>query len=630
MSDKVTAYKVFIASPGGLEAEREAFRSTLAKYSEADSLHRGCMYQPIGWEITLPGVGRPQDLINDDVRECDFLVLVFWDKWGSPTGGSRKSKYTSGAEEEFYVAMECLDDPSMPMRQVVVLFKSVEERMLSNPGNQLKKVLKFRKKLEVDKTVLFSQFDEISRFEEILRSQLAQWVRDHERGGAIAKDVEPSVMPPPALLLPPEPTIEPPEFRVSEPEVNAVLERALKLEQDGQVTEAEEEFAKALAGRESSWVLYKYGGLLSRAGRFSDADRVLRRGLEATREDDPRRRALLLNELSLVADLRGEYQEGLLLDREALALEPGHPTLTMNLGIALGRVGDFKAARSLLEESLSQATKTFGEGSSQAAKAKYQLGAAAFSEGRYAEAGELMEAALETLKDYPSPPVWNKANALTVAGNLQLAMGESEQAERYYNEAAEALGEDPGDFMEIQIKRGRAELAFHRGDASVAEVGFSDALQTAESSFGPENHLVADSLVDLGRVYASQERYEEAERTFVKAWHMRSADLGSDHYKTVRAQLQLARLYAQQGQDHAALGYYERALPVLQRSLPDHPETAKAQSELDALKKLIGESPAKRKVSRKRAPTAKKSTKGAGSKPRAKGTTRKTATRKKK
>jgi len=76
MPTQITSYKVFIASPGGLDRERKEFHDTLLKHNQADAIARACMFGSVGWEITLGGVGRPQEKINDELRQCDFFVLA--------------------------------------------------------------------------------------------------------------------------------------------------------------------------------------------------------------------------------------------------------------------------------------------------------------------------------------------------------------------------------------------------------------------------------------------------------------------------------------------------------------------------------------------------------------------------
>ena len=113
MPDNLKAYRIFIASPGGLQDERRAFREEIQSYNESESVSRGVLFLPVGWEDTLGGVGPPQSIINEDVRRCDYFLLLLWDRWGSPTNIDR-SGYSSGTEEEYRVALECYEDPQRP------------------------------------------------------------------------------------------------------------------------------------------------------------------------------------------------------------------------------------------------------------------------------------------------------------------------------------------------------------------------------------------------------------------------------------------------------------------------------------------------------------------------------------
>src|SRR5437660_10778803 len=102
MPSQLTAYRIFIASPGGLDAERRLFRDVVNRYNELHAIPRGVLFIPIGWDLALAGRGRPKELISSWLRRCDYFVLILWDRWGSPP--SRKGPYTSGTEEEFHLA----------------------------------------------------------------------------------------------------------------------------------------------------------------------------------------------------------------------------------------------------------------------------------------------------------------------------------------------------------------------------------------------------------------------------------------------------------------------------------------------------------------------------------------------
>src|SRR5690349_21035102 len=102
MPKQLTQYRVFIGSPSRLDEERRCFYNKLTRYTELHAEHRSVSFRPIRWEDTVGGVGRPQELINDDLKRCDYAVFILHDRWGSPTGGS----YTTGIEEEWDLAEE--------------------------------------------------------------------------------------------------------------------------------------------------------------------------------------------------------------------------------------------------------------------------------------------------------------------------------------------------------------------------------------------------------------------------------------------------------------------------------------------------------------------------------------------
>ena len=174
MPKLLTQYRVFIGSPGGLEEERACFRRKLAKFTEMHSEPYNVAFQPVGWEETIGGVGRPQELINEDLKQCDYAVFVLHDRWGSPTG----VVYTSGVEEEWAHAVELYE--ANTVRNIALFFKKVDPRQLGDPGKQLLGVLAFKKQIEEQKRYLFRQYDTLDQFAEALEAHLARWLRDHE------------------------------------------------------------------------------------------------------------------------------------------------------------------------------------------------------------------------------------------------------------------------------------------------------------------------------------------------------------------------------------------------------------------------------------------------------------------
>ena len=178
MVKTLTQYRVFIASPGGLEPERRCFRDKLDKFTVHHAECRDVVFHPVGWEEALGSAGRPQALINKDLEQCDYAVFVLHDRWGSPTG----SGHTSGTEEEWIIAEDLYK--ASKIRNIALFFKSVDPGKLRDPGLQLSKVLEFKKRIEDEKRYLFRQFETIDMFGETIEAHLARWLRDHEGQGA--------------------------------------------------------------------------------------------------------------------------------------------------------------------------------------------------------------------------------------------------------------------------------------------------------------------------------------------------------------------------------------------------------------------------------------------------------------
>lgn len=98
MSQTVTLYNVFIASPSDVAWARAQVRQTVHAWNEIHAKHSAAVLLPVGWESSsAPNMGKPaQELINEKLlSDADILVGVFWTKLGTPT-----AEYDSGTVEE--------------------------------------------------------------------------------------------------------------------------------------------------------------------------------------------------------------------------------------------------------------------------------------------------------------------------------------------------------------------------------------------------------------------------------------------------------------------------------------------------------------------------------------------------
>jgi len=153
-------YRVFISTPGDLGREQEICRAAISEINEKDAMPH---------KILLVSVGLPHDdqivgyrsAVADNIRQCAYFIQVFEDDWG-PKNLFRKM---------FYLAGECRDDSSMPMREVIAFLKE-------SPHETDPEILAFRKELEERQDVRILHFDKPDRLGEQLRAACKGWVQE--------------------------------------------------------------------------------------------------------------------------------------------------------------------------------------------------------------------------------------------------------------------------------------------------------------------------------------------------------------------------------------------------------------------------------------------------------------------
>lgn len=355
MANNLTNYKIFIASPRGLEQERECFKNTILDFNTFDANHRNVHFSPIGWEITLGGIGRPQSQINEEIKECDYFILLLHDKWGTPPNNpTSKSKFTSGTEEEFYTACDCYKSISVPMQQIVLFFKAVNERQLNDPGDELKKVLAFRAQREKEKDFLYETFDTPENFKDIFRRHLSAWVRNHETGISNKSSnfkitlTKEDFNPLPYTI----------DFNSIE-SINKILDEAEKFASDGKILEAEIRFSQVSVRSEAPKPMIRYARFLRKIGQPQRALELLKKALDkAILIDDQSNIAYAYRQTGRAQEMCGDfigaienYSNSLELYRK-ISDEKGIARSLRDLGMVLKKKGSYEEAINYLNESL--------------------------------------------------------------------------------------------------------------------------------------------------------------------------------------------------------------------------------------------------------------------------------------
>ena len=162
--------RVFLASPGDLEEEREAVQDAVDEFNRcwADAL--GYHLELDRWEETVSGSGRPQDLINKKMKKCHFFIGMIWKRWGTQPG--HDEKYSSGFQEEFERSRARHEESGSP--DISLFLKEIPEKDMEDPGDELKQVLEFRKKIEEEKKILYQKFTTPQEMEKLAGRYFAE------------------------------------------------------------------------------------------------------------------------------------------------------------------------------------------------------------------------------------------------------------------------------------------------------------------------------------------------------------------------------------------------------------------------------------------------------------------------
>jgi hypothetical protein len=142
-SDDPKPYKVFVASPGDVAAEREIVWDVMQSLNDVLQ-RRHVALEPIGWEThTAPLVdGDPQHAVNVQIRpeECDIYLAILWSRLGTET-----PREASGTVEEFKRAHKSFIKRGQPRIMFYFSKAPVTPRLGDLP--QLEAALRFQEKV---------------------------------------------------------------------------------------------------------------------------------------------------------------------------------------------------------------------------------------------------------------------------------------------------------------------------------------------------------------------------------------------------------------------------------------------------------------------------------------------------
>lgn len=170
MPTSVTKVRIFVASPGDVQTEREQLARVVNELNltiSAIAPEKAIVLELVRWETHVyPGLGKdPQKVVNEQIGEYDIFVGIIWKRLGTPTTTAR-----SGTEEEFTRAYSIWQED----RRLPVLFyfcqQSFPPPRTKEEVKQIGRVVDFRD--ELMKKGLVADYADHESFADVIRPHL--------------------------------------------------------------------------------------------------------------------------------------------------------------------------------------------------------------------------------------------------------------------------------------------------------------------------------------------------------------------------------------------------------------------------------------------------------------------------
>jgi hypothetical protein len=157
-----TMYRVFCATPGDLEPERQAFYEVIGEVNEVEGMPRNILFVPVSIVPHMLNKLMFEPTVESNVRDCKFFVQVLQDTWGPPA---------RNFEPEYHLARRLRTDPSFPMAGIAVFFKAPDSLPVEP------KIVQLKSSVETQEDLVSYHFASVDEYKTLLRSQLSDWLK---------------------------------------------------------------------------------------------------------------------------------------------------------------------------------------------------------------------------------------------------------------------------------------------------------------------------------------------------------------------------------------------------------------------------------------------------------------------
>lgn len=287
------------------------------------------------------------------------------------------------------------------------------------------------------------------------------------------------------------------------------------------------------------------------------------------------------------------FQRVLAIREQALGLH--HPDTAYslnNLGLLYQQQGLYSAALPLLQQALNIREQTLGPDHPDVAIGLDNLASLYNDQGQYAEALPLAARALAIREQVLGPDHPYVAGSLSNLASLYRHQGQNAEvlplSQRALAIREQALGPDHPDVAGSLISL--ATLYQDQGQYAEAQPFCQRALAIDEHTYGPHHPEVATDLLCLARFYRAKGNYAEAVSLAQRALTIREQTFGPNHPDVAYSLITLARIHRVQGpaQYVRSRARYEQAVAIMEKALPDHPNTAIYMMDLAGLLRSMG------------------------------------------
>ena len=257
--------------------------------------------------------------------------------------------------------------------------------------------------------------------------------------------------------------------------------------------------------------------------------------------------------------------------------------LLRNLGLRHQDIGQFEAAKELMEAALQSIQKIFGPDHIEVGTTQSNLGWIYQNLGQNEKALEVLEL---SLKNYQKNFGSDHPALGSIQSNLAWVYKNLGQYERAFNLSELALKNDLKNFgpdhPTIAVAKSILGLLHATlGRFSQGRDLMEEALSSDLKNFEPDHPRIATRKTNLGWIYQNLGQYERARDLLEDALHWDIKNLGTNHPKVAAHRSNLGIVYYKLKQNEQSRNLLREALNSLLRNFgPEHPEVAICQFNL--------------------------------------------------